>query len=147
MPHTPTPAVLRLLFAVAMLLALSAPAAATKNTPLILAVIPSAPPVATHTLWTPLVEILARETGQDFQLKVYEKMADFERDIISPEAPDFIFANSLQIVVAHQAQGYLPLVRGGEPVRVEIFVRRDAPIKAVEDLAGKRIAFVGSKNL
>lgn len=112
-----------------------------------LGVIPSAPPVATHTLWAPLVERLARETGQDFQLKVYEKMADFERDIISPAAPDFIYANSLQIVVAHQAQGYIPLVRGSGLVWVEVFVRRDSPFKEVKELTGRRIAFVGSKNL
>ncbi|NTV13581.1 MAG: phosphate/phosphite/phosphonate ABC transporter substrate-binding protein [Desulfobulbaceae bacterium] len=112
-----------------------------------LGVIPSAPPVATHTLWSPMVERLARETGLPFRLKVYEKMADFERDIVSPAAPDFIFANSLQIVVAHQAQGYVPLVRGSGTVWVELFVRGDSSYKAVDDLAGRKIAFVGSKNL
>lgn len=112
-----------------------------------LGVVPSAPPVVTHTLWAPFVERLARDTGLDFQLKVYEKMADFERDLVSPEAPDFIFANSLQIVVAHQAEGYIPLVRGGGLVWAEVFVRRDSPVRTAGDLAGKRIAFVGSKNL
>src|SRR5512142_2525087 len=46
----------------------------------ILAVVPSAPPVATHTTWTPFVETLRRETGLDLSLKVYEKMSDFEAD-------------------------------------------------------------------
>jgi ABC-type phosphate/phosphonate transport system substrate-binding protein len=74
-------------------------------------------------------------------------MVDFEREIITAEAPDFIFANALQTVVAHQDQGFLPLVRGRRPVTAELFVRRDSPITTVDDLAGKRIAFVGEKNL
>ena len=93
------------------------------------------------------MERLSQETGLDFRLKVYETMADFERDIVSPKAPDFIFANALQIVVAHQAQGYLPLVRGNKMVRAVIFVRKDSPARTADDLSGKRIAFVGAKNL
>lgn len=110
-------------------------------------VVPSFPPVATHTRWTPFVERLSQETGLAFRLKVYEQMADFERDIVSPKAPDFIFANALQVVVAHKTQGYLPLVRGKGQVRGMVFVRRDSPARTVDDLAGKRIAFVGAKNL
>lgn len=112
-----------------------------------LGVVPSFPPVATHTRWTPFVERLAQETGLRFRLVVYEQMADFERAIVDDAAPDFIFANSLQIVVAHKEQGYLPLVRGGSLAWGVIFVRRDSPAKCVDDLAGKRIAFDGAKNL
>lgn len=74
-------------------------------------------------------------------------MRDFERDIITPEAPDFIFANALQTVVAHELQGFVPLVRGGPTVKALIFVRQDSPVKTVDDLIGKRIAFVGEKNV
>lgn len=111
----------------------------------VLAVLPSAPPVDTHTLWTPFVERLARDAGLDLRLKVYEKMADFERDL-SRGAPDFLFSSPLQAVVAHQAQGYLPLVRGSRLVSAGIFVRTDSPIATVDDLAGKKIAFVGNKS-
>lgn len=112
-----------------------------------LGVIPTWPPVVTHTDWAPFVERLAKDTGHGFRLKVYENMVDFERDIITPEAPDFIFANALQAVVAHQDQGFLPLVRGFRPVTAELFVRKDSPITIVDDLTDKRIAFVGEKNL
>lgn len=141
-----TKAMRRLLIFALILMGLSPPPAPASD-PLVFAVIPSAPPVATHTLWAPLVERLAQDTGHNFRLKVYETMADFERDIVAPEAPDFIFANSLQIVVAHQLRGYIPLVRGGGVVWAEVFVRRDSPARTKEDLAGKRIAFVGGKNL
>lgn len=112
-----------------------------------LAVVPSFPPVTTYQQWTPLAERLTKETGLGFRLKLYETMGDFERDIVSPQAPDFIFANALQAVVAHQEQGYLPLVRGSGHVWVELFVPKDSPCQSVDDLAGKRIAFVGNKNL
>lgn len=110
-------------------------------------VVPSFPPVATYTRWIPFVERLAQETGLDFKLKVYEQMADFERNIVSAQAPDFIFANALQIVVAHQSQGYLPLVRADKMVRAVVFVRKDSPVTGIDDLVGKRIAFVNDKNL
>ena len=74
-------------------------------------------------------------------------MADFERDIVSSEAPDFIFTNPMQIVVAHKQQGYIPLVRGSKLVHAVVFVRRDSPARTVDDLSGKRIAFVGAKSL
>jgi len=50
-------------------------------------------------------------------------------------------------VVAHGEQGYAPLVRGGDQVRAVLFVRKDSPLQTVDDLSGRRIAFVGEKNL
>ncbi|MBU0485304.1 MAG: phosphate/phosphite/phosphonate ABC transporter substrate-binding protein [Proteobacteria bacterium] len=110
-------------------------------------IIPTWEPVMTHTQWIPFVERLAKETGLPFKLKVYETMADFERDIVSPTGPDFIFANALQVVVAHEAQGYIPLVKGGGSIRAVLFVRKDSPVQRADELAEKRIAFVGDKNL
>jgi len=112
----------------------------------IFAVMPSAPPVTMHTRWAPFVERLRRDTGLDFRLTVYEQMPEFEMDI-SKGAPDFLFANPLQEVVAHEAQGYIPLVRGGGLIAAELFVRRDSSIMSVNDLLGKKIALVGNKNL
>ena len=110
-------------------------------------IIPTWPSVVTHKKWSPFTQRLSQTTGFTFRLKVYEKMRDFERDIISPEAPDFIFANALQTIVAHEIQGFVPLVRGGPAVKALIFVRQDSLIKTVDDLVGKRIAFVGEKNV
>lgn len=129
-------------------LALFLPLASAKERPVyILGVVPSFPPVATHTRWAPFVQRLSEETGFDFRLKVCEQMSDFERDIVSPGAPDFIFTNSLQVVAAHKAQGYQTLVRGSKMVYGVVFVRGDSPARTVDDLSGKRIAFVGAKNL
>jgi phosphonate transport system substrate-binding protein len=111
-----------------------------------IAVIPSAPPVALHKQWTPFVEQLSRETGLAFRLKMYERMAEFEREIWSG-VPDFIFASPIQTVVAHTEKGYVPLVRGGKDIAIGLFVRKDSPYRSIEDLDGKTISFVGNKNL
>lgn len=111
-----------------------------------MAVMPSAPPVSLHKQWAPFIERLSRETGLVINLRMYERMADFERDIWSG-VPDFIFASPIQTVVAHQSNGYLPLVRGGKPVAIGLYVRKDSSINTIDDLAGKKVSFVGNKNL
>jgi phosphonate transport system substrate-binding protein len=131
------------------LLLLNSPAAALAagGRGFTLGVMPAAPPVVAHTVWSPFVEHLSRETGVAFRLKVYEKMSEFERDLISPDAPDFIFASPLQTVVGHQKQGFIPLVRSASPVWVELVVKSDSPIRSINDLDQHKIAFVGSKSL
>ncbi len=137
---------MRCLTAAALMLGAIPLASAGQKEPYIFAVIPSGPPVATHALWAPFVERLSRDTGLSLRLKVYEKMSDFENDIVSG-VPDFIFASPFQAVVAHEEQGYIPLVHGSRPVSAELFVRKDSSIKTVNDLSGKSIAFIGNKNL
>jgi phosphonate transport system substrate-binding protein len=122
------------------------PASAGQARAYTIAVIPSAPPVSLHTQWTPFVEHLSQETGLEFRLKLYEKMADFERDIWSG-APDFIFSSPIQTVVARKENGYVPLVRGGKEIAVGLFVRKDSPFWSIHDLTGKTISFVGNKNI
>lgn len=122
------------------------PAVASQKKIYTLAVIPSVPPVTLHKQWVPFVERLSLETGLEFRLKMYEKMAEFERDIWSG-IPDFIFSSPIQIVVAHKAKGYVPLVRSGKAIAVGLFVRKDSPVKSIDDLSDKTISFVGNKNL
>jgi phosphonate transport system substrate-binding protein len=122
------------------------PASAGQDKVYTIAVIPSAPPVTLHKQWTPFVQRLSRETGLEFRLKLHDKMAEFERDIWSG-APDFIFSSPIQTVVARKTNGYQPLVRGSRPVGVGLYVRKESPIRSIDDLAGKKISFVGNKNL
>jgi phosphonate transport system substrate-binding protein len=109
-------------------------------------VMPSAPPVTMNGLWTPFVERLSKATGMEFRLKHYERMAEFERDIWGG-GPDFMFSTPIQIVVAHASSGYIPLVRARKQVAVGLFVRNDSSIRRLDDLAGKKISFVGNKNI
>jgi phosphonate transport system substrate-binding protein len=122
------------------------PAFAAGGSSYTLAVLPSAPPVSMHALWLPIADRLSRETGLEFRLKHYEKMAEFERDIWSGR-PDFMFSSPIQLTVAYVSNGYVPLVRGRKLVAIGLFVRTDSPIRGIDDLAGKNISFVGNKNL
>ncbi|MDD5177066.1 MAG: phosphate/phosphite/phosphonate ABC transporter substrate-binding protein [Sterolibacterium sp.] len=139
-------ALLRCLVPVMLVFGAASSVSAGEGNVYTLAVIPSAPPVTLHTQWMSFVERLSKATRFEFRLKLYEKMAKFERDIWSG-APDLIFSSPLQAMVAHTSNGYAPLLRGRSPVTVGLFVRKDSPIKSIDDLAGKKIAFVGNKNL
>jgi phosphonate transport system substrate-binding protein len=131
-----------LLFVVAL-----APAAwAAEPRPFILGVVPQLPPVAMHENWTPFVEHLSRDTGLTFKLKVYDKMSAFEADYKAGR-PDFIFASPAQIVIARRSQGYVPLVRSSKRIAGILFVRKDSAIRTAQDLEGREVAFVGTKNL
>jgi len=127
----------------ASLLTREAPALAQRV--YVVAVIPTAPPVALHTEWTPFLERLGRETGLQFRLKLFETMAAFEREIVAGSA-DFVYCSPIQAVVAHQSREYQPLVRGGKLQTIGLYVRRDSAIRTVDDLSGQAISFVGNKN-
>ncbi len=117
-----------------------------KTTRYTVAVIPSAPPEDISAAWLPFLERLSRATGWEFDLKAYDKMSEFERDI-ERGAADFLFASPTQITVALAVQGYVPLVRGSARIAGVLFVRADSPIRSIRDLDNKEIAFVGTKNV
>ena len=110
------------------------------------AVPPLMPMITTHANWSPFVERLGRETGLELELKLYETMDQFEKDI-ARGIPDFVFLHSVQVVAAKNAQGYIPMVRNSKMVAGSIVVRKDSPITSIQDLEGKTMAFVGEKNL
>lgn len=114
--------------------------------PYVLAVVPQLPPVTMHTNWTPFIQRLAAETGLQFTLKVYESMDRFEDDLVHG-VPDFAYTNPTQMVLAKQKQGYVAMVRNNKPLSGYLFVHKDSPVKTADELQGKTIAFVGSKNL
>ncbi|MBI5923335.1 MAG: phosphate/phosphite/phosphonate ABC transporter substrate-binding protein [Betaproteobacteria bacterium] len=138
--------VFRCLVLVTLIFGAGAPASAGDEKVYTFAAMPSSPPVTLHMQWMPFVERLSRETRLEFRIKLYENMAEFEKDIWSG-APDFIFSSPLQLMVAHASSGYAPLLRGRRPVTVGLFVRKDSPIRSIDDLVGKKIAFVGNKAL
>lgn len=125
---------------------LAAPAWAADGAAYTLAILPSAPAATMNGLWTPFVKRLSKSTGLEFRLKHYQTMDEFERDVASG-APDFTFSSPIQAAAAHVANGYVPLVRARKPVAIGLFVRSDSPIRRVEDLAGRKISFVGNKNI
>lgn len=122
------------------------PAMAADATSYTFAVIPGAPPAVMSKRWTPVIERLSKDTGITFRLKLFDQMAEFEREIWSG-TPDFIFASPIQTVVARQGARYIPLVRDSKLADIKLYVRKDSPIRSIDDLDKKEISFVGNKNI
>lgn len=123
----------------------AAPADGHPARPLVLALIPQAPPVAMHQRWTPFVARLSELSGVPVELKLYEDMQTFEKDYAAG-VPDLLFAHPSMTAEAHQLQGFIPLVRDRTAIFGVLFVRKDSPIRQVSDLDGKRVAFVGARS-
>jgi len=121
-------------------------AAEAADAPYVVAVVPRAPPVTMSKNWTPLLDRLSEDTGLRFRLRLFDRMAEFEREIWSGK-PDLIFASPVQTVVARESQGYIPLVRDSRPVNIGLFVRADSPVRSLDQLTDKKISFVGNKNI
>lgn len=111
-----------------------------------LAVVPNLPALTLHKAWSPFVERLSTETGIRIDLKLYERLGTFLEESVQGK-PDFIYSAPNMFWEAYRAEGYVPLFRGSRPLSGVVFVRKDSPYRTVQDLRGKRVAFVGPKNL
>jgi len=105
-----------------------------------LSVVPQFTPVDIGQRWTPLLRHLEAETGYRFQLRLLEKIPRFESDFLAG-IPDLVYLNPYHMLMAADAQGYIPLVRGTDPLIGILVAAQDGPIKTLQDLNGKRLAF------
>ena len=104
-------------------------------------VVPQLTPGALQANWAPLLEQLGRQTGLCFELRIAPTIPDFEDALLAGE-PDFAFVNPYHEVMARKAQGYLPLlVDGKERLSGILTVRADSPIRSLQELDGKTLAF------
>ncbi len=123
-----------------ILLTLLATASFSAGQTYTLSVVPQFTPVDIGLRWTPLLQRLEAETGYGFQLRLVDKIPRFETDFQSG-APDLLYLNPYHMVMAAKSQGYLPLVRGSDPLQGILVVDKTSPIKRLEDLDGKLLAF------
>lgn len=128
----------------ALLLGWGAASAATPPS-YVLGVIPSLPPLATHQRWNPVALRLAHRARVPIRLKLYDDMARFEADLLAGKL-DLVFSHPLMAIEGHRRQGYEPLVRDRRRISVTVFARKDAAIRSMSDLDGKRIAVVGDQH-
>lgn len=105
-----------------------------------LAVVPQFTPVDIGLRWSPVLAYLEREAGVSLQLRVMDRIPKFEADFLAG-IPDFVFLNPWHAVMAMKAHGYVPLIRGDDPLNGILVVDRDGPIKRLADLNGKTLAF------
>lgn len=105
-----------------------------------IAVVPQFTPIDVGMRWTPLLKRLEQETGLGFQLRVFEKIPDFELDFLRG-GPDFVYLNPYHMLMAEKAQGYIPLVRGATSLSGILVVKDDGPIRTLADINGAKLAF------
>ena len=107
---------------------------------LTLAVVPQFPAAVLHRDWAPLLDRLTATVGVDFRLQLQPTIPRFEADVLAGSA-DLAYLNPYHQVMAHRAQGYLPLVRSRVSLSGVLVVQRDDPITSVRALDGKTLAF------
>lgn len=105
-----------------------------------LAVVPQFRAEEIHRVWAPLLARVSEETGQPLSLVVPSSIPAFERNMLAGE-PDFVYANPYHAVMAHRAQGYIPLLRDRALLTGIVVVHADDPIRSVVELDGKQVAF------
>jgi phosphonate transport system substrate-binding protein len=92
-------------------------------------------------IWRPILDELEQRTGFTFKLVGSPKIPVFEQKFLEG-VYDFAYMNPYHLVMANDAQGYLPLVRdGGRMLKGILVVPKESPIQSVRELAGKTAAF------
>ena len=104
-------------------------------------IVPQLPRAVTYAKWAPILEYVGKKTSQCFNLEIPETIPGFEKQLFKGE-PDFAFSNPYHVVIAKKRKGYVPLFIDGKSKLTGILViKADIPIKNIQDLQGKEIAF------
>ena len=108
---------------------------------LIVAVVPQLPRAVIYSKWAPLLEVIGRDAKQCFDLVVPETIPAFEK-LLFKGVPDFAFVNPYHEVIAKKRKGYIPLLMDGRSKLTGILVvQANSPIKSIQELEGKAVAF------
>ncbi len=104
-------------------------------------VVPQFPAAKIYTTWSPLLQRIGQDAGLCFELRVSASIPEFEQRFLKGES-DFTFLNPYHAVLAYQKKEYQPLLADGKDLLTGILVvRSDNPIKNLNDLKGKNVAF------
>ena len=104
-------------------------------------VVPQFEPAKLFGVWRPILNDLERRTGMKFDLVGQPAISAFEKAFAAGQF-DFAYMNPFHALVAHEQQGYEPLVRDANQLLKGILVvRKDSPINEVSALRGTTIAF------
>lgn len=106
-----------------------------------IAIVPQLPRSVTYAKWASILEYVGKKSGQCFNLEVPETIPAFEKMLFKGQ-PDFAFANPYHEVIAKKRKGYIPLFIDGKTKLTGILVvKADSPMKSIQDLQGKEVAF------
>lgn len=91
--------------------------------------------------WQPLIDYISNFTGLDIEFKTAKDIPTFESDLAQGKY-DLAYINPYHFVVFNESPGYRSLVhQKDKKILGLIVVRKDSPIKKIDDLAGAEIAF------
>lgn len=126
------------IFCTIFFLSLTNVSADTKH--FIVSVVPQMQTVHIQKTWGAFLEELSKQTGFSFELKHYATIPLFE-DALESAIPDIAFMNPYDSVLAYEWHKYQPIVHDNKKLVGILVVRKDSPIKSVEDLQNKTLAF------
>jgi phosphonate transport system substrate-binding protein len=99
------------------------------------------------SIWIPILEELEARTGLRFEVVGSDMIPEFEKLFLAGDF-DFAYMNPYHVVSANNMQGYLPLVcDGSRKLQGILVVRKDSPIKTIEELRGQVVAFPSANAL
>lgn len=94
-----------------------------------------------HEAWHPMLDALSERAGVQFEILGNSSIPEFEASVNAGEF-DLIYSNPWHAVIAHERQGYEPIVRDGARMLTGILVvSKDSNITDVSQLAGAEVAF------
>lgn len=94
-----------------------------------------------HQVWRPILNHIEQQTGYHLELVGSPTIPAFEAEFLAGKF-DFAYMNPYHVMLASDARGYRPLVRDvGKTLYGVLVVLKDGPIRSVEDLQGKTLAF------
>lgn len=125
----------------ALLLAWSPVARAAEPVTYSIAVVPQFDLRRIEAVWRPIIDRLQFDTGFRFRLVTEATIPAFEKGLHAGDY-DFAYMNPYHYVVAHQRQGYLPIIRDVEsPLYGIVVVAKTSGLSDVRMLDGRKVAF------
>lgn len=104
-------------------------------------VVPQLPAAKMYTNWAPVLEQIGKIAGICFDLFVPSTIPEFESKFLKG-IPDFAFMNPYHQVMAHEAQGYVPLIADAKS-KLEgiVLVKANSNLTELKQLNGSKMAF------
>ncbi len=93
------------------------------------------------SVWRPILDAVSERTGLRFRIRGAPSIPEFEKEFLKG-AFDFAYMNPYHMLLAHNQQHYIPLVRDhSSPLYGILVVQNDSPINHVQELEGKTVVF------
>jgi len=106
-----------------------------------IAIVPQHTPLLIYRYWRPVIEKVQKDMGVRLEIQTYKNFKEFINALQRGE-PDFSYLSPYHLVLARQRQDYVPLLRDADKQLVGlVVVSKDSPIKSIDELQGKTIAF------